>query len=85
MSVSFTASAPSEWLSVDVVTRILLCTPAQVLALIQDGLLNARNVYGEARISSASLDRYTASRPLVQQAPPRTFVKISGRVYEEIS
>jgi hypothetical protein len=59
MKHSFTTSTPSEWLTVDIVTRILLCTPQRVLDLIQDGILNARNVHGEPRISSASVDAYS--------------------------
>jgi hypothetical protein len=76
MKHSFTAPIPSEWFDVATVCRILDCTPARVLELVTSGILDGRNnASGEARISSASLDRYTASRPLVQQAPPPTYVR----------
>lgn len=83
MPVSFTASTPTEWMDISTVTRILGCTPQRVLELVQDGVLNARVVSGEPHISSASLDQYTARRPLFGKPKPRTFVKVNGRVYEE--
>jgi hypothetical protein len=84
MTVSFTASTPSEWMDISTVTRILGCTPQRVLELVTSGILDGRNVHGEARISSASLDRYCESRPLVQPAPPPTYIKIGGKVYLEV-
>jgi hypothetical protein len=85
MSVTFNTSQPIEWLTVDTVTRILLCTPQRVLELIQDGLLSARNVHGEPRISSSSLDAYSATKPLFGRPGPRTFVRSGpGRFVEEI-
>ncbi len=85
MTVFFTPAAQHEWMDVDTVTRILNCLPSHVLALIQDGQLQARGVSGEPRISSASLDRYCEDRPLMGSAPPQTFVRGSGgQVFEEL-
>jgi hypothetical protein len=80
MSVTFNTSQRIEWLDVDTVTRILNCTPQRVLELIQDGTLIAR---GE-RISSASVDRYSATRPLFGKPAPETYIKIHGKVYREV-
>lgn len=84
MNHAFTAATPHEYLSVDVVTRILGCLPSHVMTLIQDGQLQARSVSGEPRISSASLDRYTEQRPVRFSSQPQTFTKINGRIFEEL-
>jgi hypothetical protein len=62
------------------VERILQVPRAEILALVHDGILSAR---GE-RISSASVDQYTASRPLFGKPAPDVYVKIGGKVYREI-
>lgn len=85
MSVAFNTSQPIEWFDVDTVTRVLNCLPAHVFQLIESGRLRARNVNGEARISSASLDQYTATRPLFGKPQPDTYIKVNGRVYLEVT
>jgi hypothetical protein len=72
MSVNFaSASQAIEWLTLDVVERILQLPRADILALVESGILSAR---GE-RISSGSLDKYTASRPLFGRPSPPTYEK----------
>jgi hypothetical protein len=81
MSVNFASAVqPIEWLTLDVVERILFVSKSEILALVQNGVLSAR---GE-RISSASVDRYTATRSLFGKPAPETYIKIHGRVYREI-
>jgi hypothetical protein len=75
MKHSFTASIPSEWMDISTVTRILGCTPQRVLELVDAGILNGRNAHGEVRISSASLDAYSATKPLFGRPAPPTYEK----------
>jgi hypothetical protein len=53
---------------------------SEILQLVQNGVLRAR---GE-RISSASVDAYAATRPLLAQPAPETYIKVHGRVYLEV-
>jgi hypothetical protein len=75
LTASFIPAQQIEWMDIPTVTRILRCTPQQVLELLTGGILNGRTVGGETRISSASVDAFTAGRPLVQPAPPPTYVR----------
>jgi hypothetical protein len=72
MSVNFaSASQQIEWLDLATVERILQVTREDIRVLVESGVLSAR---GE-RISSGSLDKYTASRPLFGQPSPPTYVR----------
>jgi hypothetical protein len=80
LSVNFaSASQAIEWLPLEVVERILSVSKSEILLLVQDGTLRARR----ERISSASVDAFTALRPLFGKPAPRTFVKTARGVVEE--
>jgi hypothetical protein len=71
MPITFPSAQSIEWLSFDVVERILQVPRADILALVESGILSAR---GE-RISSASLDQYSATKPLFGRPAPPTYEK----------
>lgn len=81
----FTTQPVTEWFPLDVACRILSMTASNVLALVQAGRLRGRNVAGEMKIDSVSVDAFTEIQPVAFSAPKqRTFVKIANRCYEEI-
>jgi hypothetical protein len=80
MTYSFTPAQPLEWFEIDTVSQILGCTPQRVLQLVQAGTLSGRGEH----ISSGSLDKYTARRPLFGRPAPETYVKVNGKVYREV-
>jgi hypothetical protein len=86
MPASFTTAQPRELFDIDTTCRILTVSPERVLHLIQDGTLRARNVNGELRVDSASVDRLSDRLDvLIAQPPPETYVKLNGRAYREIA
>ena len=75
MPVSFTTPRGSEWFTVDTVERILSMPRVDILALVQSGKLRGRLVSGEVRIDAASVDAYSATRPLFSKPEPPTYEK----------
>lgn len=82
---SFTLTPSTDWFTIEESARIFGLTPKRLLELVQSGKLRGRQMNGELRIDSNSLDRYCHSNPVPVAAPtPRTFVKVGGRAYEEV-
>lgn len=85
MKHTFMPTAPVEWLDIPTVSRILSAPASEVLQLIHDGVLKARNVAGEIRVSDASVFKHMEERPVQVAAPEsKTFVKVGNRAYEEL-
>lgn len=82
--ISFTSTTATEWLSLDTAAQWLDCPVQHVRTLAQIGKLRYRTSAGLIQIDSNSLDKVMEDRPVRFSTQPQTFVKISGKVVEEL-
>ena len=88
MAKTYWQSAPQvEWLPFIIVERMIHGrTPAEradVHARCRDGRIRSRVVNGALQVADDALLNYLDTLPPVRPAP-RTFVKIGGKVFEEL-